>query len=135
MAISTSRTRPICLAIQQQCTNVLDTYTDTTKDMSKPYHSRMKSDEIIFFLLPCCGKYHVSMCVCVCRRLNKMTHLMVMIRSVVESRDLSISTCAVEMSRIAFMLQPPRPITRLIVFAGTSSRFDLHSPTNVCHVG
>jgi len=54
-----------------------------------------------------------------------VTHLIVMMRSVVESRDLSISTCAVEMSRTALMLQPPRPITRLIVLAGTSSRFDL----------
>jgi len=54
------------------------------------------------------------------------SHLMVMILSVVESRDLSISTWAVEMSRMALMLQPPRPITRLIVFAGTNSRFDLH---------
>ena len=52
---------------------------------------------------------------------------MVMILSVVESRDLSISTWAVEMSRMALMLQPPRPITRLIVLAGTSSRFDLHN--------
>jgi len=54
-----------------------------------------------------------------------MTHLMVMMRSVVASLDRSISTCAVDMSRIALMLQPPRPMTRLMVFAGTSSRFDL----------
>jgi len=58
---------------------------------------------------------------------NDKTHLMVMIRSVVASRDLSISTWAVDMSRIALMLQPPRPITRLMVLAGTSSRFDLNT--------
>jgi len=66
------------------------------------------------------------------QRDNDKTDLMVMIRSVVASRDRSISTWAVDMSRIALMLQPPRPITRLMVLAGTSSRFDLdtHIPAH-----
>jgi len=79
--------------------------------------------------LPCQDDYIMYLCTCLC---VSITHLMVMIRSVVESRDLSISTWAVEISRIALMLQPPRPITRLIVFAGTSSRFDLHIHTPHC---
>lgn len=55
---------------------------------------------------------------------DSSTYLMVMVRSP-EPLFFSTSILAPDTSRIAFMLLPPRPITRLIAAAGTWTFFDL----------
>ena len=54
-----------------------------------------------------------------------VTYLMVMTRSTAPFCDFSMSTWALEVSRMLLILHPPRPITRLITLAGTVTFLDL----------
>ena len=57
--------------------------------------------------------------------MNAETYLIVTVLSIAPFFNLSMSMCAPVTSRIALMLQPPRPITRDIRFEATIMRFTL----------